>query len=159
MAKFISKQQVREAFEIKEIICTEVNVGVMVLLNNKEEIWLKFSNDEIKVGDYVVTHPDDPTDRCHVSNAKFLAGNDPVGASGYIKVLTNIGEIAFNGFYLPHEEKENWHYYMMDNGTKVHVRKDKMVGVVEDPKPFHVAPPEPAVNPGEVIVEDLPEDE
>jgi len=48
-----------------------------------------------------------------------------------IKIITTQGEFDFSGKYRRDLETKNWHYYEMENGDIIHIRKEHFVAVLE----------------------------
>ncbi len=51
---------------------------------------------------------------------------------GLTLFLIGGGKLSFKGRYLPKREKPNWHYYIDDEGTIYHLRKEHIIAVIEE---------------------------
>lgn len=56
----------------------------------------------------------------------------PSEVKNYTVFLTGEGRLTFKGRYLPERQRENWHYYIGDEGIIYHFRKEHMIAVIEE---------------------------
>ena len=87
--------------------------------------------------------PNEPTDKDYTDSIDklsrrcgVLTDKDLADGTDYHKILIILDscEVSFKGRYLRDRETDQWHYYLTEEGSLIHVRKDKMVAVIDNPE-------------------------